>query len=169
MEETQRIKLESMFQEADRLINEKAIAEGHNMLKSIIQEDPTFGKAYNHIGWIHETQYKDYANAEKNYKQALEFAPGYFATYYNYAVVLSILQRWADLDALLTKALTVPGINRGTIYNEYGIMYETQGKYTEAIDAYKKYIASTFNNKQVDTAKESIDRCKKKVEILSGL
>src|ERR1700753_3318011 len=105
MEETQRIKLESMFQEADRLLNEKAMAEGLNMLKSILQEEPTFGKAYNHIGWIYETQYKDYATAEANYKKALEYTPEYQATYYNYAVVLSVLQRWDDLTKLLNKGL----------------------------------------------------------------
>jgi tetratricopeptide (TPR) repeat protein len=169
MEETTRIKMESMFQEADRLINEKAIAEGYNMLMSIIQEEPGFGKAYNHIGWIFETQYKDYVSAEKNYKRALELTPEYYASYYNYAAVLSILQRWDDLNALLTKALAIPGINKGTIYNEYGIMYETQRKYKEAIEAYKNYAASTFNNKQLDTAKESIDRCKKKMELLADL
>ena len=167
MEEATRIRIESMFQEADRLLNEKAIGEGMNMLKAILQEAPDFGKAYNHMGWIYETQYKDYANAEANYKKALEFMPEYHATYYNYAVVLSILQRWDDLAALLNKGLTVPGVNRGTLHNEFGIMYETQGKFQEAIEAYKKYAQTTFVNKQLDTAKESIERCKKKLEIAS--
>jgi tetratricopeptide (TPR) repeat protein len=165
MEETVRVRLESMFQEADRLLNEKAIAEGFNMLQSIVQEAPEFGKAYNHLGWIYESQYKDYANAEKQYKLALQYAPEYHATYYNYAIVLSILQRWDDLTAHLNKGLTIPGVNKGTLHNEFGIMYETQGKLQDAIEAYKKYAQTTFNNKQLDTAKESIDRCKKKLEI----
>ena len=165
MEETVRVRLESMFQEADRLLNEKAIAEGFNMLQSIVQEAPEFGKAYNHLGWIYESQYKDYANAEKYYKLALQYAPEYHATYYNYAIVLSILQRWDDLTAHLNKGLTIPGVNKGTLHNEFGIMYETQGKLIEAIEAYKRYAQTTFNNKQLDTAKESIDRCKKKLEI----
>jgi tetratricopeptide (TPR) repeat protein len=165
MEDTLRIKLESMFQEADRLLNEKAIAEGMNMLNSIIQEAPEFGKAYNHLGWIYETQYKDYANAEKNYKLALQYMPAYHATYYNYAIVLSVLQRWDDLIALLNKGLTIPGVNKSTLHNEFGIMYETRGMFKEAIEAYKNYATSTFNNKQLDTAKESIERCKKKLEI----
>jgi len=165
MEETQRIKLESMFQEADRLLNEKAMAEGLNMLKSILQEEPTFGKAYNHIGWIYETQYKDYNTAEANYKKALEYMPEYQATYYNYAVVLSVLQRWDDLTALLNKGLTIPGINRATLHNEFGIMYETRGMLKEAIESYKNFAQTTFLNKQLDTAKDSIERCKKKLEI----
>jgi tetratricopeptide (TPR) repeat protein len=165
MNESDKIRLESMFQEADRLLNEKAIEEGYNMLTSIIQEAPDFGKAYNHLGWIYETKYKDYAGAERNYKRALECSPEYCATYYNYAVVLSALRRWDDLTALLNKALDIPGMNRSTIHNEFGIMYETQGKFKEAIDSYKNYASTTFVNKQLDTAKESIERCRRKMEI----
>lgn len=152
--------------EADRLISEQKIGEAFSKLSAIIQEMPTFGKAYNHIGWIYETKYKDYPNAEKNYKQAIEYSPDYHAGYYNYAIVLSTLQKWDELTALLDKALKVPGINKGTIYNEYAIMYEGQGKYKEAIDSYRLYIASTLDSKQMETAKDSIERCKKKMEYL---
>lgn len=167
MNEQIRIRMEDMFLEADRLISEQKIGEAFSKLNSIIQEMPTFGKAYNHIGWIYETKYKDYPNAEKFYKLAIENAPDYHAGYYNYAIVLSTLQRWTDLQELLEKALKVPGINKGTIYNEYAIMYEAQGKYNDAIGAYKNYIANTFDSKQVDTAKDSIERCKKKAELLA--
>jgi tetratricopeptide (TPR) repeat protein len=151
--------------EADRLISEQKIGEAFTKLSDIIQEMPNFGKAYNHIGWIYETKYKDYPNAEKYYKQAIEYSPDYHAGYYNYAIVLSTLQKWDELTNLLDRALKVPGINKGTIHNEYAIMYEAQGKYQQAIDSYKQYAANTFDSKLLDTAKDSIERCKKKVEI----
>lgn len=163
---TSNIRMEDMFLEADQLISEQRIGEAFSKLNSIIQEMPTFGKAYNHIGWIYETKYKDYPNAEKHYKQAIEYSPDYHAGYYNYAVVLSTLQKWDELVNLLNKALTVPGINKGTIYNEFAIMYEAQGKYHEAIDAYKKYIANIYDNKLIESASDSINRCKRKLEIL---
>jgi tetratricopeptide (TPR) repeat protein len=157
--------MEDLFMEADRLISEQKIGEAFSKLNAIIQEMPNFGKAYNHIGWIYETKYKDYPNAEKYYKQAIEYSPDYHAGYYNYAIVLSTLQKWEELTALLNKAMSVPGINKATIYNEYAIMYEAQGKYQEAIDSYKQYAANTFDSKLLDTAKDSIERCKKKMEI----
>lgn len=46
-------------------------------------------------------------------------------------------------------------------------MHEAQGNYNEAIASYKKYAAATFDDKQLDTAKASIDRCKKKMELFS--
>lgn len=128
-----------------------------------IHEMPEFGKAYNHIGWIYETKYKDFPNAEKYYKQALEYSPDYLAGYYNYAIVLSTLKKWDELTLLLNKALTIPGVNVSTIQNEFAIMYEAQGKLQEAIEAYRKYAASTFDNKQLETAKDSINRCKNKL------
>lgn len=167
MNENLRVRMEDLFMEADRLISDQKIGEAFTKLSSIIQEMPNFGKAYNHLGWIYETKYKDYPNAEKYYKQAIEHSPDYLAAYYNYAIVLSTLQKWDELKVLLDKALSVPAVNKGTIYNEYAIMYEAQGKYKEAIEAYKNNILNTFDNKQVDTAKDSIERCKKKLEILN--
>lgn len=166
MNENLRIRMEDLFLEADRLISEQKIGEAFTKLSSIVQEMPDFGKAYNHIGWIYETKYKDYPNAEKNYKLAIENAPDYHAGYYNYAIVLSTLQKWDELKVLLDKAMQVPGIGKGTIFNEYAMMYEAQGKYKEAIDAYKSYVANTFDTKQIETAKGSIERCKQKMEIL---
>jgi len=159
--------MEDMFMEADRLISEQHIGEAFTKLTSITQEMPEFGKAYNHIGWIYETKYKDFPNAEKYYKQAIEYSPDYLATYYNYAIVLSTLKKWDELTTLLNKALNVPGINASTIQNEFAIMYEAQGKYKEAIEAYKQYAAATFDDKQLDTAKASIERCKKKMDLFS--
>lgn len=167
MNEQLRVRMEDVFAEADRLIAEQKIGEAFSKLTAITQEMPNFGKAYNHIGWIYETKYKDYPNAEKNYKMAIEYMPDYLAAYYNYAVVLSTLQKWDELLPLLNKALTIPGINKATIQNEFGMMYESQGKYDEAINAYKQHILNSFDNRQIDTAKDSIERCKKKKEIMS--
>ena len=160
------IRMEDMFMEADRLISDQKIGEAFAKLESIIEEMPSFGKAHNHLGWIYETKYKDYANAEKHYKMALEYSPNYAAPYYNYAIVLSTQQRWDDLQALLTRGMQVQGINKGTLQNEFAIMYEAQGKFKEAIDAYKQYILNIYDNTQIDNAKSSIERCKKKMEIL---
>lgn len=167
MNEHIRVRMEDMFMEADRLIAEQKIGEAFSKLNSIIHEMPNFGKAYNHIGWIYETKYSDYANAEKYYKQSIEYSPEYAAAYYNYAIVLSTLQKWDELKALLEQALKVPGIKKSTIYNEYAIMFEAQGKYADAIQAYKDYAANTFDNKQLENAKDSIERCKKKMELMA--
>jgi len=157
--------MDDKFFEADLLIKENRIGEALRLLNEIITEMPNYGRAHNHIGWIYETKYSDYSCAEKHYKAALEFNPEYIAIYYNFAILLSTLNKYDELEALLQKALQVPGINKATIYNEYGIMLEAQAKYKEAIESYRNYIRYLYDNKLIDVAKSSIDRCQSKIDL----
>lgn len=158
-------KLNDMFFEADELIKQNRIGEAQKLLEDIIIEDPSYVKAYNHLGWIYETKLKDYAKAEQHYRMAITFDPGYDAVYYNYAIVLSTLKKWNDLDSLLNDALKIPHINLSTIHNEFGIMHEMCGRYDKAIISYKEAVKSSLDLKNVSIYKDSILRCKQKQEI----
>jgi len=158
--------LEEKFIEADSLIKDNLISEATNVLNDILAEAPDFGKAHNHLGWIYETKIKDFARAEEHYRLALKFTPEYSASYYNYAILLSTLRRYDELEKLLNDAVKVQGINLATIYNEFALMKEVQGKYDDAIHYYKLYIQNSFDNKMIETAADSISRCKRKKEIL---
>lgn len=160
-------KMDDKFFEADLLIKENKIGEALQMLTEIITEMPDYGRAHNHLGWIYETKYNDYARAEKHYQAALSYSPEYVAIYYNYAILLSTLGRYDELIALLDRAMAIPGINKATIQNEYGIMYEAQGKYNEAIESYRNYIRFLYDNKLIDQAQESIRRCQNKMNLLN--
>jgi tetratricopeptide (TPR) repeat protein len=158
-------KLDDKFFEADTRIKENRIGEATALLNEIITEMPAYGRAHNHLGWIYETKFTDYTRAEKHYKAALEFSPEYTATYYNYSILLSTLGKHADLENLLEKALTIPGINKSTIHNERGIMREAQGRYPEAIQEYRTYIRYLYDNKLIELAMESIRRCENKINL----
>lgn len=122
---------------ADDLIKEKRIEEAMAILKQIIERYPSFGKAYNHLGWVYETRLSDLRKAEECYQLCIRYSPEYRPVYYNYAVILSSWKRFTDLERLLRDAQQVPGIDMATIYNEYGILHEAQGNYDEAIAYYK--------------------------------
>jgi Tfp pilus assembly protein PilF len=159
---------EQLLSDADLKIKENKINEAIHILNDIILDDPLFGKAHNHLGFIYETKIKDYPKAEEHYKIAYQTAPEYCAIYYNYAILLSTLKKFDVLTELLTKAENVPGINRATIYNEWAIMFESQGELDKALDYYKKVISGTFDNKTLDIAMQSVDRINKKKAFLSG-
>ncbi|HSY75837.1 MAG TPA: hypothetical protein VK890_03205 [Bacteroidia bacterium] len=165
MDELTRVRLETNFQNADRLINQKAYEDSYKILQSIIREEPTFGKAYNHIAWYHRWRTKDYTAAEENYKKSIEFSPEYGSAYGNYAALLNLLRRWDDLPALVEKGLKVPGVDHGNLFNELGIMFEYQGKFKEAIEQYKRYALETLESETLEKIMQSIDRCKKKMEL----
>ena len=150
---------EQMFSNADKKINEGNVQEAHQMLIALTDKFPEFGKAYNHLGYIYETKYRDAAMADAYYKYALKYAPNYPATYMNYAVVLSTSERFSELEELLNKALTVPGMNKDRIYNEFGIMKELQGLYDDAMAYYRKAITYSFVEKDIELYDKSINRC----------
>lgn len=160
------IMAEELFLKADIFIADNQIQEALEILEDILTIEPHFGKAYNHIGWIYETKYSVYEKAEENYKLAIELAPNYPATYLNYAYMLSHLRRYDDLKPVLEKAIVVPGINLASVYNEFGMMYESQGQFIKATDYYKKFIQIALTTEKVEAGIESISRCQRKTEIL---
>lgn len=158
-------KLEEMLDQANLDIKDGLYEQASNKLEKIIDIDPDFGKAYNHLGYLYEVKFKEYEKGETLYKLCLEKSPMYPAVYYNYAVLLSTLGKYPELKDLLDQAMNIPGITKSTIYNEYAIMYEQQGQLDEAIEHYRKAGLNTLDKGVLDRAKSSIERCKSKKEL----
>ena len=158
-------KLEELLNQANTDIKNGKYDDASNKLEEIIDLDPNFGKAYNHLAYLYEVKFKEYEKGETLYKLCLEKSPMYPPVYYNYAVLLSTLGKYDELKKLLDTALTIPGITKATIYNEYAIMLEQEGKLEEAIEYYKKCGLNTLNKDVLDRAKGSIARCKSKKEL----
>jgi len=159
-------KLEELLDKANIDIKNGLYDDATNKLEKIIDIDPNFGKAYNHLGYLYQNKFKEYEKGETLYKLCLEKSPMYTAVYYNYAVLLSTLGKYTELKELLDTAITIPGITKATIYNEYAIMLEQQGKLDEAIAYYKKCGMNTLNKDVLDRAKSSIERCKAKKDFI---
>lgn len=159
-------KLEEMLHLANDDIKNGLYDDATNKLEKIINIDPSFGKAYNHLGYLYEVKFKEFEKGETLYKLCLEKSPMYPSVYYNYAVLLSTLGKWDELSELLDTAMNIPGIVKATIYNEYAIMYEQQGKLDKAMDFYKKCALNTLDKSTLNRAKDSLDRCKMKKEFL---
>jgi tetratricopeptide (TPR) repeat protein len=167
MDEHTNFDLEEKFLKADRLISENKISEAAHLLDEILHEAPDFGKAHNHLGWLHETKFKNYEKAQEHYRLAIKFSPEYPAAHYNYCYCLSTLRKYDELEKVLEEAIKVSGINYATIYNEYGLLREIQGNFEDAIHYFKLHIKNTFDSKSIETAAESIKRCERKKQLLS--
>jgi tetratricopeptide (TPR) repeat protein len=159
-------KLEEMLDNANLEIKNGKYENASNILEKIIDIDPNFGKAYNHLGYLYEVKFKEYEKGETLYKLCIEKSPMYPSVYYNYAILLSTLNKWDTLKELLDKAVNIPGVTKATIYNEYAIMYEQQGKLDEAIEKYKMAGMNTLDKAVLDRAKTSIERCKAKKDFI---
>jgi len=160
--ENENLEFEDMLLEVDELIRNNKIADAVLLLENIINQTPDYGKAYNHLGWIYETKFKDVLKAEKMYKQCLAYNPDYPPVYLNLSIVLSLLSKFEEQEALLNKALEVPGIEKSGIINELGILYELKLDYNKAIEYYKSAIKQSLSDKNIETYLKSIDRCRLK-------
>lgn len=158
---------EAYFFEADRLINAGDANEAYALLQKCVAEFPDFGKSYNHLGFIQETKYRDPKQAEVYYQKCLELSPDYQAVYLNYSVLLSTQERHEELEALLEKALLLPGINKAKIYNEYAIMYEVKAQYETAIEFYRKAVHYSFVGTDLKSYEASIERVQHKQRLLN--
>jgi tetratricopeptide (TPR) repeat protein len=158
--------LDELFFEADNLIKDKHFPEAIQKLEAILTDDPTYGKAYNHLGWIYETQYRDYIKSEELYRKCIAISPNYTSAYGNLSITLSTLNKLDEQEKLLHQALTVPGIDKPMILNEFGIMYEMKGDFDKAIEHYKKAIIASLNDANIEIYSKSVERCKKKKEMM---
>lgn len=154
--------VEELFLEADRALDEGNLAEGKRLLEDILREEPSFGKAHNHMGWLYKNRFSDFATAERHYKLALKFDPSFPHTYLNYAYLLRDTGRLDELESILNKALVLDSINKSMVYDEYGSLYELRGEYRKAIKFYRKAIALSLNDKNISELKAHVKRCKEK-------
>lgn len=162
-------RLDDLFFEADQLIKEQRYTEAMTTLEAILIEAPDYGKAYNHLGWLMETRYKNYNKAEEYYRKCLALTPEYTPVYLNLSITLSTLGKFAEQGELLRSALMVPGIEKAVIQNELGIMHELLGDFDVAVDHYKLAIMLTLAETNVDLYYASVERCRKKQRLLKNI
>jgi len=146
----------------DQLAKDGFVDKAFGELTDFLAKAPNHALANNLIGWIYETRLSDFETAMKYYGIAMESAPGNPAVYYNPAILLSTLERFDELDNLLRKAIKVPGVNKSTLHNEWGIMFELLGEYEEAVKSYRNAVRQSTDSKSVQGYMEAIDRCHEK-------
>lgn len=159
------LECETMLAEANTLIQEKRSQESVELLLKILQFNPQFGKAYNHLGYVYEIDYRDYTRAEEYYKKVMQYEPNYNPAYTHYARLLSNCKRFDELKAHLDIALTIPTVSDEIIYHEYALMYEMQQNPEATMNYYIKAAMTTLEAKKIILYQESINRCKTKLEL----
>ena len=166
MDFLQQQRLDDLFFEADTLIKEKKITEAVGVLEALLMESPDYGKAYNHLGWIYETWYRDHRRAEDHYRKCMALTPEYTPVYLNLSITLSNLGKYDEQQMVLSSGLKIQGVDRPGIFNELAIMHELKGDYPAAMLNYKEAIRSSLVDANIDMYASSLERCKRKQRLL---
>lgn len=163
-----RIEAEGLLLLVSDAIERGAYLEALTLVYGIIHQFPTWGPAYNVKGWLYANVFNNLEEAAEGYREALALSPDHLPTYLNYAVLLNKVEAFDALTALLEKGLCLQGIDKAQVYHEFGIMYEKQGRYEEAAQAYREAIPHVLKAEEVAYFNEAIHRCALKQEIVAG-
>ncbi len=155
--------LQELFEDADKKIEDGLFTKAKNILETIVEEDPSFGKAHNHLGWLKEHKYNDLVMAEKHYQLAIQFDSYYSPTYFNYVYLLRKQDRYEEALVILQKSVKIPTVYKPDLHNEFGYTLELQEQYEPAIIAYQVAIRSCLDSDKIEVLEKDIQRCKKKI------
>ncbi|MBI3520985.1 MAG: hypothetical protein HY062_16725 [Bacteroidetes bacterium] len=157
--------IEELFLKVDDYFTKGEFAEGKKVLEEILEYEPGYGRAHNHMGWLYYAKLDDNAKAEYHYKLAIKFAADYPAPYMNLTYLLNFLNRYNELVDHVNIALAIEGTVKSVLYNELGKAHEINANYSEAAKAYKNAIRYSLNKDEMTMLNENLTRVKNKVNL----
>jgi tetratricopeptide (TPR) repeat protein len=110
----------------------------------------------------------DLINAEAHFKKAMSLDPFYPSTYPNYARFLNVTARYDECIELYERTRSVSGIKADMMVLEAAESLEALGRFDEAVEYYKKCILKSRETPTVVYAKDCLERCKIKLEVLDS-
>lgn len=161
--------ISSRFSEVDRLYGNavKLISEGNipaaaDLLASITEKFPDHAKAWTRLGDIFKNELEDLVSAEECYKKAMESEPSYAPAFLSYADVLFSKQHYAEVNAIINKAMEMPGVAKDVALYKSGMLKESQARFDDAIETYRNAILSSFSEDEIIKCEKAIRRCEMK-------
>ena len=152
-------KADQLFFYAENKIKQNFFVDAKKLLQKAIKEDLQHSPSYALLGWIYEVKYYNFKKAQEYYEKALEHKPNYTLANINYAILLSRLEKYDELELHLKKIEKMPEIDKKDVYREFGLMYEKKRMYNEAINYYHRIINCADNKRIVQIFKDAVRRC----------
>lgn len=162
-----KIWIEEKFLEVEKHFENADFIEGKKVLEEILEQEPGYGRAHNHLGWLYYAKFDDFERAGYHLKLATKFAPEYPAGFLNYAYLLQYTNKHSELVAHAAEALKVDGVNKSLIYTELGKSYEVNGQYKDATKAYLEAKRFSLHKKDMTQIEEHLERVKLKADTFS--
>ena len=125
--------LVEVYLDAENDVKNNNYTEAFKKYESILFDEPGNAATHNSLGWIYKTQMDNYEKAENHYLAAIKSEPHYPYAYINYAILLMDLERFAEMEKLIEKALKIATTDKSTLYCRLALANEMQLKFDEAI------------------------------------
>lgn len=161
--------VEARFLHADTLIERGEVAEAKAILEEILQDEPDYGRAHNHLGWIIRTRFSDFDKAEYHMRLAVKFAPEYPGAHFNYARILMEIGAYDKLIDVAQNALKVKGIEKAYLYHFLAVGKEMTVGPQEAIKYLKRARDEALSEEFTTFINSELRRVKSKMTTLSRI
>jgi len=148
--------------DAEEAIDRQEWLEAEQILKEALEEEPVFGMAHNHLGWLYMYHLDDYGLAEMHLRLALKYAPKHRAPYIHMAQALLEKGDLKGLEALLLAAENVPAVTKSFLYAQHGKCFEIKGRLGKAVRTYKRALQHSLDEHEITSLRNDIKRCRKK-------
>lgn len=158
--------VEARFLMADEMITRGEIADAKAILIRIIEDEPAFGQAHNHLGWIYWTKLSDYNKAALHLDLAVKFSPEYPGGFHNCCWVAYEMGDFAKVFEVAEKGLKVKGVNKANFYRVMAYAKEVSGELKAAVGLMEKAISFTTDNEMLDVFTKDIKRMNSKMGTL---
>lgn len=157
--------LVEVYLDAENDVKNNNYTEAFKKYESILFDEPGNAATHNSLGWIYKTQMDNYEKAENHYLAAIKSEPHYPYAYINYAILLMDLERFAEMEKLIEKALKIATTDKSTLYCRLALANEMQLKFDEAIACYEKAILYCLNDDKIKSYRTDIERVEEKKQI----
>lgn len=161
------IPVSQRFKESDQLLAraDALLLEGDPkgaavVLEELVGKFPAEGSAWCRLGSIVMNHLNDAGGAVEFFRKCLEVSPAYGPAFLAYADALFALEKYAEVNAVLNQALAVKGVQKDGAYFRIGMLMESQGRYDEAVNAYKQSILVSFSNAEMLKCEQGMERCR---------
>lgn len=155
--------IEARFLDADERIEMGDFREAKQMLEDIVQEEPAYGRAHNHLGWIFMVKLSDFAKAERHLKLAMRYAPDFAAAFRNYAHLLFLTNRFEQLDQHVERCASIAGIDFDTVLRFQALSLEQRGQLSQARAILRQALQVSVDEDTVEALKRDTTRLRKKM------
>jgi len=159
------INIEEIYLEAEADIKNSAYVEAYKKYETILYEEPNYAPAHNSMGWLLKNQFDDLEKAENHFMAAMKSSPLYPHPYFHYAVLLTDMERYKELEKHLERCLKISTIEKSWVHARRGILNELQLRFDEAIKHYETAMLATLSDEKIKDYKADIERCRLKVEL----
>ncbi|WP_345952507.1 hypothetical protein [Mucilaginibacter sp. PAMB04168] len=128
------------------------------LLNEIIAADPTYARAFFHLGLIYYYELKDYQQAGYCFKTCNDLDDRFPDLYEHYIRLLAFLNLERALETIKIKALNIPGVDYTVIWEIAGKHAEKNKQFCLARSCYQEAILTAVTTKRVEDLEESIQR-----------